>query len=80
MAMKEDLLSCLEEALQAHGGREGLIQVCRYIWDHHESELKDSGNLFYTWQFDVPWVATLLRHAEFVKPANSSPPGIWELA
>lgn len=79
MADKTDLREWLREALEAHGGRAGLIQLSRHIWKHHEDELRESGNLFYTWQYDVRWAATSLRHEGVMKPAKASAPGIWEL-
>ncbi len=79
MATKLDLGDWIVEALRAHGGSARLVQVCRHVWDHYENELLDSGDLFFTWQYDIRWAATNLRHAGVMKAASVSPPGIWEL-
>ncbi|WP_217636911.1 hypothetical protein [Dendrosporobacter quercicolus] len=56
-----------------------LIDVCKYVWEHYEKELKASGNLFYTWQYDIRWAATRLRKAGVMKSADEEESGIWEL-
>jgi hypothetical protein len=53
MVTKHDLHGWIQDALRAHGGGGTVVDVCRYIWDLHERELRGSGNLFYTWQYDV---------------------------
>jgi hypothetical protein len=80
MASKHDLRDWIIEALRAKGGSAGLVEICRYVWEHHEGELRVSGDLFYTWQYDIRWAATNLRHANILRPASVSPTGVWELA
>ena len=80
MANKQDLRQWLIDALHAHGGRSGIVDVCRTVWERHEDELRDSGPLYFTWQYDIRWAATNLRQAGVMRPAQVSPPGIWELA
>jgi hypothetical protein len=80
VATKNDLGDWIVEALQAQGGAAPLIDVCRFVWQHHEDELRASGDLFYSWQYDIRWAATNLRHAGVMKPAETSPTGIWELS
>lgn len=79
MATREDLPSWLHEALKALGGRASIVEVSRQVWDEHEQELRGSGDLFFTWQYDIRWAANKLRHAGIMKPAEDSPKGIWEL-
>jgi hypothetical protein len=67
------------EALKAHGGRARLLDVSKYVWNHREKELRASGDLFYTWQYDVRWAATKLRQAGKMRAAEQSETGIWEL-
>jgi hypothetical protein len=80
VATKNDLGDWIVEALQAHGGGARLIDVCRFVWENYEDELRASGDLFYSWQYDIRWAATNLRHAGVMKAAEISPPGIWELS
>jgi hypothetical protein len=78
-ASKKDLSKWLHEALLALAGRGGLAEVARYIWDHHELDLRASGTLFYTWQYDLRWAANRLRRAKIMRDAEESPRGVWEL-
>jgi hypothetical protein len=80
MATKYDLTEWLVEALQANGGRGTIISLCKHVWQHHQADLQKSGDLFYTWQYDVRWSANELRRSKRMKPVDLSPKGIWELA
>jgi hypothetical protein len=80
MATKHDLVDWLYEALRALEGRGRIAELCKYVWDHHEKDLRQSGDLFYTWQYDIRWAAYQLRRADKMKPETLSPKGIWELA
>ena len=79
MATKYDLRDWLVDAPNAHGGSASIVDACRYIWHNHKNELLASGDLFYTWQYDVRWAATELRKTRALRPANASPRGVWEL-
>jgi hypothetical protein len=65
------------EALKHHKGEARLIDVCKYIWLNHERDLRASGDLFYTWQYDVRWAATKLRHSGKLVAAGTSERGVW---
>ena len=80
MVKKSDLDDWVHDALSELGGHGTIVDVCKHIWKHHERELRDSGELFYTWQYDMRWAADHLRGAEIMKPATASPRGIWELS
>lgn len=79
MANKHDLLDWLHEALKSLGGKGRIAELCKYIWENHEKELRQSGDLFYTWQYDIRWAAHQLRKSKKMKPQASSLKGIWEL-
>ena len=79
MARKEDLIDWLIEALKAHNRSASIVEICRYVWDKYENELRRSGDLFYTWQYDIRWAATELRKKNIMRPVHISPKGIWEL-
>jgi len=70
---KHDLGDWIVEALRAKGGSAGLVQICRHVWEHHEDELRRSGDLFYTWQYDIRWAATNLRQAGVLKAGEPFP-------
>lgn len=62
MAEKTDLEGWVVEALEELGGAGSIIEVCRAVWQRHEADLRASGDMFYTWQYDIRWAATQLRH------------------
>lgn len=80
MATKHDLQDWVRDALRANGGHARLVEVAKFIWAKHESDLKASGDLLYTWQYDMRWAANVLRTNGIMKPVSSSPTGVWELA
>lgn len=80
MARKKDLPKWVEEALRAKSGRAPIVEVCKYVWDNYEGELRRSDDLFFTWQYDIRWAATQLRQAGIMRAANLPAKGIWELA
>lgn len=79
MATKHDLQDWVREALVALGGSARLVDVAKEIWKGHEFELRDSDELFYTWQYDMRWAANGLRRGGVMKAAEASPNGVWEL-
>jgi len=30
-----------------------IVEISRAVWDRHEDDLRESGDLFYTWQYDL---------------------------
>ena len=79
MAHKDDLLDWLLKALKAHGGNASILVICNYVWKNYEGELRKSGDLFYTWQYDIRSAADKLRREKTMRAANLSPKGLWEL-
>lgn len=79
MATRTELQDWVIEALKAKGGAASIVEVAKYIWQHHESELKASGDLFYTWQYDMRWACTKLRERNVVEAAEVSDRGEWRL-
>lgn len=79
MTTQADLDEWVHDALVELGGRGRIVDVCKYIWHNHERQLRDSGDLFYTWQYDMRWATDHLRRAGVMKPATVSPKGVWEL-
>lgn len=80
MATRDDLEAWLVDAFRALGGRGRIVDLCKHIWENHEEELRNSGELFYTWQYDVRWAANRLRRKKVMKAQEVSPKGLWELA
>src|SRR5690625_3724952 len=69
MASKADLLDWVVEALEQLGGTAGVLEVSKQVWQNHEDQLRASGDLFYTWQYDLRWAATNLRKAGRLEPS-----------
>lgn len=77
MAKKEDLASWVVEAVVAHKGQATIVEICKYVWEHHEKELRESGNLFYTWGYDIRWAGQWLRDNEYLQPKEANARGVW---
>jgi hypothetical protein len=60
MATKQDLDRWFVEARKAANDG-SWVEVCKYVWEHHADELKRSGDLFYTRQYDIRWAAQRVR-------------------
>ena len=76
---KKDLKKLVLEALQNHNGKAKIIDVSKYVWSNYKDDLEQSGNMFYTWQYDVRWAATNLRKEGLMKKADNKLNGFWEL-
>jgi hypothetical protein len=79
MTRKVDLQRLVVEALKSNNGSATIVQVCKYVWEKYENELQQSGDLFFTWQYDIRWAADHLRGKGVMRSADVSPKGIWEL-
>jgi hypothetical protein len=80
MATKHDLRNWVYEAVSAYGGAATIAQVCKHVWTNHKSELEQSGDLFYTWGYDIRWAAQALRDAKLFKEKSLCKRGVWEIA
>lgn len=79
VVMKRDMQDWVQEALRGLGGSGTIVQVARQIWTERETELRSSGDLFFTWQYDMRWAANVLRRRKIIRPVLVSPVGVWEL-
>jgi len=55
------------------------VDVAKDIWTHHEEELKASGKLFYTWQYEMRWAAQKLRDAHKLAYSKTGRQQVWQL-
>jgi hypothetical protein len=79
MASRADLPEWVLAALETLGGRGTVLEVSKTVWQQREEELRASGDLFFTWQYDIRWAATKLRKRGKLQPASSTPSGVWAL-
>lgn len=80
MATKTDLAEWLVKALRTTGGSAHHVRVAEAIWRAHEDELRDSGDLFYTWQYDLRWAAQSLRRSGTLEAVDGRGDGVWRLS
>ena len=79
MATKHDLIDWTIASIRERGGAAHHIQIAKDIWDAYEDELRRSGDLFYTWQYDLRWAGHALRQRGVLKADSQSRKGVWEL-
>jgi hypothetical protein len=79
MATRANLVNWVLEAINALGGEAKIARISEYIWNKYEEELKKSGDLFYTWQYDLRWAGLKLRKAKLIETAEVSKKGHWRL-
>jgi hypothetical protein len=77
MASREDLKAWVMDALITNGGSARVPEIAKYIWEHHEAELRGSGELFYTWQYSMRWAGQLLQKEGLIK--KNGPGRTWEV-
>ena len=82
MATKHSLKMWLIDALRDSGGAIHHVRVAEHIWKNHETELKASGDLLYTWQYELRWAANNLRTEGILARVEGSGrgDGVWRLA
>jgi hypothetical protein len=61
MVTRDKLKIWVLDALTSQGGTARVPDIAKYIWDHHEAELRKSGDLFYTWQYAMRWAGQILQ-------------------
>jgi hypothetical protein len=79
MLTKQDLPNLLLDALGQLGGSGTVVEVSREVWSRHESQLRASGDLFYTWQYDLRWAAQKLRNEGQLAPTTRGPASRWQV-
>lgn len=79
---KNILTTWVHEAVLAYGGSASIPEVCKHIWQNHENDLRNMGDTFFTWQYDVRWAAQQLRDDGVFKKSNDETITVkrnWEL-
>ncbi len=79
MITRESMKEWIVEYLKTQNGSAWPREVSKYIWDNYESDLKASGVILYTWQYDLRWAAQQLRYDGILKPVNRRRDLPWEL-
>lgn len=79
MISRADLQDYVYQALKDLGGSGSIVDVAKHIWKNHRIELEKSGDLFFTWQYDMRWAATKLRQSQKILPVEVSQKGEWRI-
>lgn len=79
-ADRNSLKAWILEALRQLGGSATIVQVCQRVWQMHEGDLQEAGDLFFTWQYDIRWAAQHLRNSGRLRPVNGDRHRRWELS
>lgn len=61
------------------GGRGWPKDVAKYVWHKYEDALRESGDMLYTWQYDLRWAAQSLRDTGVLKAVDGRRDLPWEL-
>ena len=77
MATRDDLKAWVIDALRDLGASP-VPRIAEHIWKHHESELRSSGDLFYTWQYAMRWAGQILQTEGKIK--KNGPNRTWMIA
>lgn len=80
MANKDDLQEWIVDALRQEDGEATVLVVSKRVWEAHAQDLQASGDLFFTWQYDIRWAAQKLRDAGVLEPKHGARRGTWRLA
>jgi len=80
MVDRSSLRGWVLAALRELGGEGKIVQVCKIVWRDHREELEGSGDLFYTWQYDIRWAAQHLRDNGYLVPVQRRRDAPWVLS
>lgn len=76
---REIMTKWVLEALNELGGSARILDICKKVWESHENDIRQSGNLLYEWQYEIRWAGDLLRRQKKLRPASLSSRGVWEI-
>ena len=76
--IKQDLDTFVLEALRDCGGSAKIADICKYVWEKHNDRLEDSGDIFYTWQYEIRWAGQRLAKAGRIVKGNPQR-GYWSI-
>jgi hypothetical protein len=77
--IRADLEDAVVDALNALGGTGSIPKVAEQIWIAREVDLRSSGELFFTWQYDIRWAAQRLQDAGKLEKVKRAGKSVWEL-
>ena len=48
-------------AVKELGGSGTILEISKEVWKTHGKEIKEAGDIFYTWQYELRWAGDILR-------------------
>ena len=76
---RESMKQQIIESLKERNGSAWPREVSKYVWDNYEADLNDSGDILYTWQYDIHWAAQQLRYDGILRPVYGRRDLPWKL-
>ena len=76
---KDKLQLWVRESLGKLGGAASVNDVARQIWLDHENDLRNEGERFYSWQYDMRWAAQQLRDTGKIGLRKDGTKSVWHL-
>ena len=75
---RDTLKEYILEALELKGPQTP-NQVSKWVWNNHSSDLRKSGDLLYSWQYDLRWAIQRLKGDDLAAIDSSHKPSIWSI-
>ncbi len=72
---REALEPLVTEAIANCGGAARIADVCKFVWENYEKDIRASGKYFYVWQYELRWASDSLVKQGRLKKGD--PRGIW---
>ena len=67
------------EALESLGGEGTIVDTAAVIWKNYKDDLESSGDIFYTWQYDMRWARHKLSKTGKLTTEKRGKESIWKL-
>jgi hypothetical protein len=76
---KQDMALLVCDALESRGGKGTIVEVATFIWENYKDELEASGEIFYTWQYDMRWARHRLSEKGKLITKSRGRESVWVL-
>jgi hypothetical protein len=79
MDYRENMQLWVREAVGELGGRATILEVAKELWSKRENDLRQAGDAFYLWQYDMRWAAQKLREKGSLGLEKVGSKSVWTL-
>lgn len=77
--MRNDTVQLVCEALDSLGGEGTIVEATEVIWKNYKDDLESSGDISYTWQYDMRWARHKLSKTGKLTTETRGRESIWKL-